>query len=213
MSAALKSKPQPQAAPSAPAAGLKIGFARVSTPDQDLAMQIDALKAAGCDRIFTETGSGAKADRPYLNAALSHLRPGDTLVVWRLDRLGRDLKHLVELVDDFKKRGIGLRSLMDPIDTTTAAGELVFMIFASLARFERELIKERTRAGVAAARARGRHGGRKKKLTTKEMREIRALMKDPEITRTEIAQRFKIGRSTLYEYINREGGPAPQETV
>lgn len=183
---------------------LKIGYARVSTGDQILDMQIAALKAAGCDRIFEETASGAKSDRPILATAISHLRAGDTFVVYRLDRLGRSLPHLVELVANFKERGIGLRSLTDPVDTTSAAGELVFNIFASLAQFERQLIRERTMSGLTAARARGRKGGRKLKLTRKNFREIRALMQDPDITRAEIAKRYGISRSTLYEYIARD---------
>lgn len=207
MSTAVKAPSQPAPTEKSAAGGMKIGYARVSTREQDPALQLAALDTAGCDRIFIETASGARSDRPELANALSHLRPKDTLIVWRIDRLGRSLPHLVELVADFKRRGIGLRSLTDPIDTTTAAGELVFNIFASLAQFERELIRERTKAGVDAARARGRKGGRKAKLDARAVREIKALMKDPEITRTAIAARYKISRSTLYEYLGREKGP------
>ena len=191
------------------AASMHIGYARVSTRDQDVAMQIEALEAAGCDQIFTETASGSRADRPELGRALSHLRPGDTLVVWRLDRLGRSLAHLVALIADFKGRGIGFRSLMDPIDTTTPAGGLVFNVFASIAQFERELIRERTKAGLELARARGRKGGRKRKLDAKALHEVRALLKDPEITTTEIAARYKISRSALYRALGREKGAVP----
>ncbi len=183
---------------------LKIGYARVSTGDQNLDMQIAALRAAGCDRVFEEVASGAKSDRPVLATALSHLRAGDTFVVWRLDRLGRSLSHLVDLVAEFKRRGVGLQSLNDPVDTTTATGELVFNIFASLSQFERMLISERTRSGLEAARARGRKGGRPPRLNSKSLREIKALLSDPEITRASIAQRFGIARSTLYLHIGKD---------
>src|SRR5690349_15412935 len=138
-----------------------IGYARVSTDDQTLDLQLDALKAAGCERrrVYTDTASGAKTDRPGLAKALDMLREGDILVVWRLDRLGRSLPHLIEVVGDLKGRHIGFKSLTENIDTTTPAGELIFHIFASLAQFERELIRERTMAGLVAARARGRKGG------------------------------------------------------
>lgn len=169
-------------------------------------MQIEVLEAAGCDRIFTETASGSRADRPELGQALSHLRPGDTLVVWRLDRLGRSLARLVALIADFKGRGIGFRSLMDLIDTTTPAGELVLNVLASIAQFERELIRERTKAGLESARARGRKGGRKRKLDAKASREVRALLKDPEITTTEIVARYAVSRSALYRALGREKG-------
>ncbi len=194
------------------ASNLKIGYARVSTGDQNLAMQIAALKSAGCDRIFEETASGAKSDRPILATALSHLRAGDTFVVWRLDRLGRSLPHLVELVADFKQRGIGLRSLTDPVDTTSAAGELVFNIFASLAQFERQLTRERTMAGLEAARARGRKGGRKPKLNRKSFKEVKALLQDPDITRAAIAKRYGISRSTLYVYMANEYSASEKAT-
>ncbi len=186
------------------ATAMRIGYARVSTRDQDVSLQIEALKAAGCDRIFTETASGARSDRPELALTLSHLRPGDTLVVWRLDRLGRSLPHLIELIGDFKARAIGFRSIMDPIDTTSAAGELIFNIFGSIAQFERELIRERTKAGLESARARGRKGGRKRKVDARVLREINALLKDPEIRVTEIAARYKVSRSALYRALRRE---------
>src|SRR6266508_2032977 len=145
---------------------MQIGYARVSTGEQTLDLQRDALTAAGCDRICTDTASGARAERPGLTEALDHLRAGDTLVVWRLDRLGRSLRHLIETITALEQRGIGFKSLTESIDTTSSGGKLIFHIFGALAEFERELIRERTRAGLAAARARGRLGGRPKKLAT-----------------------------------------------
>ena len=141
-----------------------IGYARVSTTDQTLALQQDALTAAGCEQVFSDAASGAVTDRPGLTQALSHLRPGDTLVVWRLDRLGRNLPHLIPTVAGLQERGIGLRSLQEQIDTTTSGGKLVFHVFGALAEFERDLIRERTHAGLAAARARGRLSGRPRVL-------------------------------------------------
>src|SRR5687767_7427728 len=143
---------------------MQLGYARVSTDEQTLDLQRDALTAAGCTRLFTDTASGAKAERPGLTEALDHLRAGDTLVVWRLDRLGRSLGHLIETIRGLEQRGIGFKSLTESIDTTTSGGTLIFHIFGALAEFERELIRERTHAGLAAARARGRRGGRPKAL-------------------------------------------------
>src|SRR3954463_14872122 len=142
-----------------------IGYARVSTLDQTLALQQDALTAAGCEQLYTDTVSGSVTERPGLTDALSHLRSGDTLVVWRLDRLGRSLTHLIETVRKLHALGIGFRSLQEQIDTTTSGGKLVFHIFGALAEFERDIIRERTQAGLAAARAQGRQGGRRKTLT------------------------------------------------
>lgn len=144
---------------------MRLGYARISTNDQNLDLQLDALREHGCERFFTDTVSGAKAQRPGLDQMLKEARPLDVIVIWKLDRLGRSLKHLVDLVAELNERDIGLRSLNDPIDTTTAQGRLVFNIFASLAEFEREIIRERTNAGLAAARARGRRGGRKPGLS------------------------------------------------
>ena len=138
---------------------MEIGYARVSTGEQTLDLQMDALRSAGCGKIFQETASGAKADRPVLAEVLSYLRAGDTLVVWRLDRLGRSLQHLIAVIAQSAERGIGFKSVTEQIDTTTSGGKLIFHVFGALAEFERDLIRERTRAGLAAARARGRLGG------------------------------------------------------
>jgi len=139
-----------------------IGYARVSTQDQTLDLQTDALKRDGCEKIFPDMTSGAKSERPGLQDAMDHLRPGDTLVVWRLDRLGRTLKHLIATITDLNEKGIGFKSLQENMDTTTSGGKLIFHIFGALAEFEREVIRERTNAGLHAARARGRLGGRPK---------------------------------------------------
>ena len=144
---------------------MKVGYARVSTYDQDLSLQIDALQRAGCEKTFDDKASGAKAQRPGLSDAMDFLRKGDTLVVWRLDRLGRSLKHLIETVTVLEEKGIGLISLTESINTTTSGGRLVFHFFGALAEFERSLIRERTQAGLQAARARGRKGGRPKALS------------------------------------------------
>src|ERR671939_1153496 len=146
-----------------------IGYARVSTDDQNLDLQRDALQKAGCEQIYTDAVSGTKDQRPGLEDALSHLREGDTLVVWRLDRLGRSLRHLIDTVTSLAAEGVGFKSLTEAIDTTTTGGKLVFHIFGALAEFEREIIRERTRAGLAAARARGKNGGRPKSLTQKQV--------------------------------------------
>src|SRR5689334_18321537 len=143
---------------------MNIGYARISTGEQLLDLQRDALTAAGCESIFTDTLTGARASRPGLDEALSYIRKGDTLVVWRLDRLGRSLKHLIETVAALEEQGIGFKSLTEQIDTTTSGGKLIFHVFGALAEFERDLIQERTQAGLRAARARGRVGGRPKKL-------------------------------------------------
>jgi DNA invertase Pin-like site-specific DNA recombinase len=177
-----------------------IGYARVSTLDQTLALQQDALSAAGCTEIYTDTVSGSVTDRPGLSDALSHLRPGDTLVVWRLDRLGRSLSHLIETVRDLHERGIGFRSLQEQIDTTTSGGKLVFHVFGALAEFERDLIRERTHAGLAAARARGRLFGRPRRLTSQQVKQLRSLAKDEHNTVTEICQTLRISRATYYRY-------------
>lgn len=182
--------------------GLRIGYARVSTDDQDLSLQRDALQQSGCAEIYADTISGTKTDRPELTNCLRALRQGDTLVVWRLDRLGRSLKHLVEIINDLEKRGVRLESLTESIDTSTASGRMIASIFATLAEYERNLIRERTIAGLKAARARGRKGGRKPVLGPKEKREIEALLLDPKITVKDVAERYGVSRNTIYQHID-----------
>src|SRR5437870_1903637 len=179
---------------------MKIGYARVSTEDQTLNLQLDALLAAGCEKICRDVMSGAKAERPGLTQALDQLRAGDVLVVWRLDRLGRTLTNLIELMNDLEARGIGFQSLTESLNTTTAGGKLIFAIFGALAEFERELIRERTRAGLAAARARGRTNGRPKKLTRAQIQMARTLMNNPLNKAIDVCDTMKISRSTLYRY-------------
>ena len=183
---------------------MKIGYARVSTKDQNLDLQIDALKKAGCERIYEEVISGAKSDRPILNDLLANLRENDVLIIWKLDRLGRSLKHLVSLVTELIDKNIGIQSLNDPIDTTTSQGRLIFNIFSSLAEFERDLIKERTNAGLSSARARGRIGGRPKGLPQKAESTAYAaesLYKEGVLSVREIAKKLGISKTTLYAYL------------
>lgn len=189
-----------------------IGYIRVSKSDgtQLLDLQRDALQAAGVatDRIYEDLASGRKDDRPGLVACLKALQPGNTLVIWKLDRLGRDLKHLVNIVDDLSQRDIGLKVLAGAgaqIDTTTANGKLVFGIFAALAEFEAELIRERTQAGLAAARARGRMGGRPRKMTPEVLKMAMVAMADPQTQASEVAHRLGITTTTLYAYVNGDG--------
>lgn len=177
-----------------------VGYARISTRDQSPALQRDALKAAGCGRIFEETASAARRDRPQLAAALDFIRVDDTLVVWRLDRLARSMRQLIETIEDLGERDIGFRSLTEAIDTTTAGGKLVFHVFGALAEFERSLISERTRAGLEAARARGRAGGRPPALKADDLAAARAMMRDPDIPIREVARRVGVSPSTLYSY-------------
>lgn len=179
-----------------------IGYARVSTNDQDTSLQLDALKAAGAERVYQESASGALRARPELNKCLDAAREGDTLIVWKLDRLGRSLPNLVEIISGLEERGIGFRSLTEAIDTTNAGGKLVFHIFAALADFERSLIQERTRAGLAAARARGRKGGRPRALSKDQIKKARAMLSDPMITKTEVAKHFGVTRMTLNKALN-----------
>jgi DNA invertase Pin-like site-specific DNA recombinase len=188
-----------------------IGYARVSTQDQDLALQLDALGEAGCERVFTEKASGAQRERPQLQAALAYMRAGDTLVVWKLDRLARSLKQLIETVESLGERNIGLRSLTEAIDTTTSGGRLVFHLFASLAEFERSIIRDRTLAGLAAARARGRMGGRPRSLSPQDLTVAKALLRDPEITMDQVAQRLGVAPATLYRHL--PGGRSALETA
>jgi DNA invertase Pin-like site-specific DNA recombinase len=179
-----------------------IGYARVSTHEQTLNLQQDALTKAGCTKIFTDTASGAKAERKGLEEALTYVRKGDTLVVWRLDRLGRSLPHLITTMTDLEERGIGFKSLTENIDTTTSGGKLIFHIFGALAEFERNLIRERTQAGLTAARERGRIGGRPKALTPEQRRIAQALYDDPKNSILEICRTLKISKVTLYRNIN-----------
>ncbi len=181
-----------------------IGYARVSTADQNLALQKDALLAAECEHTYTDTASGAKAERPGLAEALKMCRPGDTLVVWKLDRLGRSLPHLVETVRDLAARKVGFQSLQENIDTTTSGGKLIFHIFASLAEFERDLIRERTNAGLSAARARGRTGGRPKGVDERKRKAALALQKDTTRSVKEICEILGVSRNTYYKYIRLE---------
>jgi DNA invertase Pin-like site-specific DNA recombinase len=183
--------------------GKKIGYARVSTGGQDLNLQVRELKATGCKQVFTDRVSGSKNERPGLDACLKILRKEDTLVVWRLDRLGRSMQHLVNVVADLKGRGVGFKSLRDgAIDTTTASGELVFNIFAALAQFERELIRERTMAGLSAARARGKLGGRKPvSADDPKVRAAKKLHADKSMSIRDICNTVKISRATLYRYL------------
>jgi len=185
--------------------GELLGYARVSTPEQDATLQHDALSAAGCWRTWTDTASGVKTDRPQLAEVLASLRPGDTLVVWRLDRLGRSLPHLIDTVRGLEDRAVGFRSLTEAIDTTTPGGRLVFHIFASLAQFERELIRERTQAGLTAARARGRVGGRKTVLTPAKERQARRMLAEG-ATKAEVAGVVGVSVSTLYRRVNGDSG-------
>lgn len=179
----------------------RIGYARVSTDDQNLDLQLDALQKAGCETVYKESASGKSADRPELEQCLKALRIGDTLVIWRLDRLGRSLSDLVRIVSDLEQRKIGLESLTERIETESATGKLIFHVFAALSEFERNLIRERTQAGLNAARARGRFGGRKPKLDAKQIREIKALLRDPEVSVTDVAHRYGISRTTLYKRV------------
>jgi DNA invertase Pin-like site-specific DNA recombinase len=183
--------------------GSKIGYARVSTLEQNLDLQLRALKSAGCKEVFTDKVSGVKSDRPGLTRALTRLQPGDTLFVWRLDRLGRSMPHLVSVISDLKNKKIGFRSIQDgAIDTTTASGELIFNIFASLAQFERELIRERTHAGLKSARARGRLGGRRPvPVDHPKVRMAKKMGKDESMTINDICSTLKISRATYYRYL------------
>ena len=187
---------------------MKFGYARVSTKDQNLDLQIDQLGQAGCEQILQETASGAKSDRPILRGLLEQMRAGDVLVIWKLDRLGRSLRDLVDLVGTLMEKGVGLKSLQDPIDTTSSQGRLVFNIFASLAEFERDLIIERTQAGLSAARARGRKGGRPKGLSAaaeKKAVAAEALYKEGHLSVNEIAENLGVSKATLYKYLRHRG--------
>jgi DNA invertase Pin-like site-specific DNA recombinase len=189
-----------------------IGYARVSTHDQQPDLQADALADAGCQRVFIDTASGVVAARPQLERCLDHLRSADTLVVWRLDRLGRSLRHLIDTVSQLEERGVGFRSLTESIDTTTPGGRLVFHVFGALAEFERELIRERTRAGLDAARARGRHGGRPTVMTPQKLAVARQMYASREHTMDAIAKTVGVGRSTLYRHLISPLAPTTSAT-
>jgi DNA invertase Pin-like site-specific DNA recombinase len=178
-----------------------VGYARVSTHEQETSLQQDALEAADCERIFADRASGALAERPELTRALEYARQGDTLVVWRLDRLGRSLRDLIETVTALGERGIGFRSLTESIDTTTPGGRLVFHVFAALAEFERDLIRERTQAGLSAARARGRRGGRPPAMSGEQVAVARAMYDSHEHTTAKIAAVLGVSRATLYRHL------------
>jgi DNA invertase Pin-like site-specific DNA recombinase len=178
-----------------------LGYARVSTTEQDASLQLDALRAAGCLKVFTDKASGSLDRRPQLDRLLDQLRPGDTIVVWRLDRLGRSLKHLIQLIEDLAEKEVGFRSLTEGMDTTTSGGKLVFSIFGALAEFERSLIRERTMAGLASARSRGRVGGRPPVMTPEKIKVARDLYRARELTVEEIAKTIGVSRKTVYRHL------------
>lgn len=186
-----------------------IGYARVSTQDQTLHLQQDALEKLGCTQIFTDTASGAKIERTGLAKALTFLREGDTLAVWRLDRLGRSLRHLIDTMTTLQQRKIGFKSITENIDTMTSGGKLIFHVFGALAEFERDIIRERTQAGLQAARARGHFGGRPKLLPPKRQAMAQALYHDKKNAIADICKTLNISRSTLYRSVTRESPPPP----
>ena len=189
-----------------------IGYMRVSTSEQSFDLQRDALDRFGCDRVFDDVCSGRATERPGLAKALDIARDGDTLIVWKLDRIGRSLPHVVGLVGDLQKRGVGLKVLTGDVDTTTTTGRLVFGIFATLSEFERDLIHERTMAGLAAARARGRGGGRPRVMTRQKLKAAMALMADRENSAQGVAKELGVSVSTLYAYVDAKGQPRPRAT-
>ncbi|NKC13644.1 MAG: helix-turn-helix domain-containing protein [Gammaproteobacteria bacterium] len=185
-----------------------IGYARVSTTDQDLSLQTDALANVGCEKIFKDTASGSRAERPGLLEAMEFARNGDSIVVWRLDRLGRSLKDLLDLISQLDERGVGFRSLTEHLDTSTSGGKLIFQVFGAIAEFKRNLIRERTNAGLQAARARGHKGGHPKSLTDKDLAAASALLADPNLTVSEVAARLNTSPATLYRYLPKGGRSA-----
>jgi DNA invertase Pin-like site-specific DNA recombinase len=182
-----------------------IGYARVSTSEQNLDSQMDALNEAGCKKIYADKMSGAKADRPELRKAIDDIRPGDTLVVKKLDRLGRSIKNLIELINELHNKEAGFKSLSENIDTTTSGGKLIFHIFGALAEFERDIIHDRTMAGLKAARARGRQGGRPRKITDKLIQQMKTLYDANETPVAEICRSFGISRSAFYKLTSKIG--------
>jgi DNA invertase Pin-like site-specific DNA recombinase len=185
-----------------------IGYARISTDDQNLNLQKDALQRAGCEKIYSDQQSGSLSERPGLSLVLETLRPGDTLMIWRLDRLGRSLKNLIFLVEQLEKQKTGLKSLQEHIDTTTAGGRLIFHLFGALAEFERNLIRERTQAGINAARARGRQGGRPKLLDSNKLNLAIRLYREQKHSIAEICKMMGISKSTLYNYLAESANDA-----
>ena len=184
---------------------MRIGYARVSTGDQNFDLQVGSLEEAGCERIYKEKTSGAAKSRPELEKCLDSLREGDALVVWRLDRFGRSLKDLVSKMEALEEKDVDFVSLTEGIDTTTAQGKLTFHIFGALAEFERELTRERTMAGLEAAREQGRVGGRPRALQEEDIPQVQALMQNPEVSTSDICERFDISRATLYRYVGPDG--------
>ena len=178
-----------------------LGYARVSTDQQDHALQLDALRAAGCDKVFVETGSGTRTDRPELAKVLEQARKDDVLVVWRLDRLARSLRHLIDIADDLNRRGVALKSITESIDTTTPSGRFMFNILGALSSMEREIIVERTRAGLIAAAARGRIGGRPPALDAIKVRAAKAMLASGTMTASEVARQIGCSASTLYRHV------------
>ncbi len=187
---------------------MKFGYARVSTREQNLALQLDALRQENCGKIFQERVSGAKAERTELARLLEEVREGDVIVIWKLERLGRSLRHLVSLVHELMERGVALKSLNDPIDTTNSHGRLIFYVFASLAEFERDLIRERTQAGLQAARVRGRKGGRPKGLSEEARKKAvaaEAIYSEGKLSVNQMARNLDISKSTLHKYLRHQG--------
>jgi len=181
---------------------MKIGYARVSTADQHLRMQEDALKSAGCEEIYSDVISGVKSQRPGLDKALNYAREGDTIVVWKLDRLGRSIQHLIQTITSLIEKKIGFKSLQENIDTSTSGGKLIFHIFSALAEFERDLIQERTQAGLKAARVRGKMGGRPPLLDTRQINRMIEMYDEQKNTVTEICKIYNISRPSFYNYLN-----------
>ncbi len=181
-----------------------IGYVRVSTSDQNLDLQLDALKQVGCNKVYQDVASGAKDDRVGLTEVLSYIRKGDTLVVWRLDRLGRSLRHLIDTINQINDQGSYFRSIQESIDTSTSGGKLIFHIFGALAEFERDIIRDRTNAGIEAARKRGRIGGRPKKMDEKKIALAKTLMADKSNSINDICDIMQVSKATLYRYLKKE---------
>lgn len=190
-----------------------IGYGRVSTADQSLDLQLDALKDVGCQKIFQDVASGARSDRPGLDEAMAYLREGDTLVVWKLDRLGRSLKHLIEVLTRLNEEKKAFRSLQESLDTSTPTGKLIFHVFGALAEFERDLIRERTKAGLAAARARGRKGGRPRVMDDRKIAMARTLLADPDNRVVDVCDTLGICKATLYNYLKSRAVSKPEENA